>query len=540
MRTLLSLFLLLCCEAIGATYTSNGTISDIQAKHDAASDGDIIEIPAGTYDQTGTGNTAGVDYVSVTKGVHFKGASSGRIIAKSVSSVTIGTGSKTFALTTVRAGKALGDYVSISNGDTLRIRALGGSTGDESTAAEAYVEGTVTSYSGGSLTLNVATTQGSGTYAGWIVQSASQTIFKNNKSALTFYIVEPAAASVEVSGIFFKGESGSNVVVSVLNRGISTGVGGYSQGKPTLIHDCMFEIKSGNSHALVFNTNKGVIWNCSFFSSTFEGNSYALHHYQPWNNVGEWSSGSTIGALDTDGVRQVYFEDCDVHGFRDAGDNDNNARCVWRKNYFNSAGIVSHGNDTSKWGVRQVEYYDNEFTESASSTIPALNWSILLRGGTGIIYNNVLPNAITLGVYKLDPSQYGGDASYTWGYNTSGAQYPAPRQLGSGYTTGTRVDGWYGYTSDQSGDTTGTSTGDLDPVRIWGNTGGTVTLAPTWGGNSLVDNVTDYIQSGRDYYTTVHPSWTAYTYPHPLRTDGGGGSSAGLTIGTLSVGQLNL
>src|SRR5438552_9772073 len=122
------------CEA--TVYNSDGSAANVQALQDAASDGDTIAIPAGTF----TWSTP----VTISKAIKLQGAGSGRIIGTTKSSVAVGTGSKTF--TTTRGG------LPITAGQTLRIAKMphppgGGGSESDPPARGTYMEGTVVSYS---------------------------------------------------------------------------------------------------------------------------------------------------------------------------------------------------------------------------------------------------------------------------------------------------------------------------------------------------------------------------------------------------------
>lgn len=78
-------------------------------------------------------------------------ASAASFVGSSTTSVTVGTGSKSF---TTQSGK------SFSNGALLLVSRSGGAQ---------YMYGQVTSYSGTSLTINVTVSSGSGTYTDWII-----------------------------------------------------------------------------------------------------------------------------------------------------------------------------------------------------------------------------------------------------------------------------------------------------------------------------------------------------------------------------------
>jgi len=128
--------------------------ADVSAAINSAANGDTVVIPAGTSTWT-TG-------ISVSgKAIKIQGAGSGRIIGRTLTSTTVGTGSKTF---TTQSG------LSITTGQTLRVvRRADGSTFSKVDTRSTYMEGTVTGYSGTTLVLNVTSTSGSGTYATWFI-----------------------------------------------------------------------------------------------------------------------------------------------------------------------------------------------------------------------------------------------------------------------------------------------------------------------------------------------------------------------------------
>ena len=71
-------------------------------------------------------------------------------------------------------------------------------------------------------------------------------------------------------------------------------------------------------------------------------------------------------------------------------------RAVIRYNTFDNSGFVYHGADTSAYGVRHVEVYNNTFIFSPSGTgynFPLnLNWWFYMRGGSGVWTDNDMPD----------------------------------------------------------------------------------------------------------------------------------------------------
>src|SRR5436190_5465144 len=182
-------------------YHSDGSAASVQALHDAALNGDTITLPAGTFNWSTP--------VTVSKAITIQGGGSGRIIGDTKSSVTVGTGSKTF--TTTRSG------LPIQVGQILRVAKMphppgGGGSESNPPGRGTYMEGTVTSYSGTTLVLNVTSIAGSGTWTfWWIATRPATTIINNynngagNNNAATplLQINQNQIGSPEITGIKF-------------------------------------------------------------------------------------------------------------------------------------------------------------------------------------------------------------------------------------------------------------------------------------------------------------------------------------------------
>ena len=353
----------------GATvYNSDGSAANVQALHDAALNGDTITLPAGTF--------TWANGVTISKAIKIQGAGSGRIIGQSRSNVAVGTGSKTF---TTQAD------LSIATGDTLRIESMpldNGTTDGRGT----WMQGTVTSYSGTTLTMNVITSGGSGTHDFWKIETIPATTINHGTDANTMFTLnESSAGSIELTGIRFTqfnapSQNANGIVI-----------GSTTNGQPVLVHDCWFSQPSVNHVAILPTTNQGVIWNCSFDASPFTLASLAIQH-KILTGSNSWTSASTMGAADTTGKSNLYVEDCDFHAYLNCGDNDDNGRMVVRHCMFDNAGFGTHGADTSDYGQRHFEIYDSEFVfNSTNGDVLNLNWWAFVRGGTFLVTDCTMP-----------------------------------------------------------------------------------------------------------------------------------------------------
>ncbi len=499
MKAFLAALVFLCAvlAGYGAEITaSSPSRSDVVTALTAAAAGDTVIMPAGTATWT-SGITYGL-------GIHLRGAGSGRVIGRSASSVAVGTGSKSF---TTQAGLA------ITAGDTLRIERNGGViAAGFPTGARAWMEGDVTSYSGTSLVMNITTTSGSGTHPVWIISTpATTTITHSTASGPLITLTESATFHTRLSGIRFVTGSASDAAQPYVEFGGS--------GKPVLIYDCYFESTGAAFPCLYTEGNRGVIARCSFPSLPISLAPLALQHKND-HSATAWASASTMGMDDTTGESNLYVEDCDFHAWLNAMDFDGNSKTVVRHCLFNNAGTGTHGADTGPIGVRHYEYYHNEFLFNGfgdGQTMP-LNWWFYLRGGTGVIYDNIMPDIecqdyggkveVNMTVMNL---QRNGGPNACWGANQPGLQYPAPRQVGLGRVTGTAGN-----------DGSGVYAGDSEPLYIWGNTGAYSAGTTDYGGEGCADpdSSADYIVAGRDYFNneTSKPGWVPYPYPHPLRS----------------------
>jgi hypothetical protein len=494
------------------TFTTDGTVSDVQAAIDAAVDGDTVIIPPGDHSWASGVTVSG-------KGIHIQGGGSGRVIARSVGEQTVSTGAKTFTLNAIglpiTANQTL--WITRTGGEQAGAPLYNGSTGMLPTMI-----GTVDSYSGTTLVMDIDTATDAGTYVHpiWIIATtATTTITRSGSNTVFLDVAEDASHTVEISGIRFDYGSGTGNTIAISS---------VSGGKPVQIHDCFFEaVYTGGAYS--FNvkgqSQRGMIYDCSFIGAPFSNAGQPIQVSA--TGVDAWATTSTMGAADTTGLNNFYIEDCDFHGIQNATDMSDSARAVVRHCLINNAGLGTHGPDTGTYGLRHYEIYDNEFVFNGfnnAQTLP-LDYLIYFRGGTGLVYNNTIPdldstdfpgkNDVNLQIQMLDRNA---GPNALWSDNDGQVpEYPCPRQVGMGRVTGTGLDG-QGRSVDSI-----TYVGDVEPLYIWGNSR-TPDYAVTGAGAGEgldPDLPGDYIQAGRDFFIngTAKPGWTAYTYPHPLRTD---------------------
>jgi hypothetical protein len=519
MKRLVAVLFLLPSICFGTIYTAaSPALTDVTAVatttgNPSLADGDTVVIPAGIATWTSG--------ISITKAIKIIGAGSGRIVAYDNQSenLTIGTG----ALTVVIWGYSPGfSSSSFSVGQTLRVY--------ETNSRNNWMQGVVTAWSSPNLTINVTSTGGSGTTHRWLISTLPlTTITANGNGGGLFSLHESTVGNVDFSGLLFNGTPGASGGYLVL--AYTTG------GKPILVHDCWFQF-SNNNETIDSNTNRGVVWNCSFDGSSGNpgslktGGSVRIKDPNGTNIGNSWSTASTWGSADATGTGALYVETCDFHTTIAACDIDDYGRMVWRYNLMDHAAYGTHGADTSAVGQRYFEYYNNTGNYSGRSDGTTFNmgngWIGLVRGGTFVCHDNTL-TAMTTGtdyhqsdihMTVMDLQRATGGARACWGAGTTaGSLYPFPRQCGFGYVTGSGTDG-----KGESVNPAGVYVGDSEPIYIWNNSRTlTVSLSDFGVGGSgecpaspVPEVTSDYIASGRDYKTIAKPGYTPYTYPHPL------------------------
>src|SRR5271166_329182 len=217
--------------------------TDVQNAINSANSGDTVNIPAG--------NCTWSSAMTLSKFVKLHGAGGGGFVGRSVTSQTIGTGSMTFTTTS---------GLNFQTGETITAMYLANGYADQMT-------GTVASYSGTTLTLNVTSVKGSGTDAAWLFARPGQTNITDSFSTADqnlIQIPENTSGSIEISGIHFMDAAGSNVI----------GISPTTNGQPVLVHDNWFAVSSGRS--IETSSNKGIVYKNSFDNGMCAGNGCSI------------------------------------------------------------------------------------------------------------------------------------------------------------------------------------------------------------------------------------------------------------------------
>ncbi len=281
------------------------------------------------------------------------------------------------------------------------------------------------------------------------------------------------------------------------------------------IDHCNF-INDENTNVLrLTQISNGVMDHCSVTN----GNIVCWGGGANANGNESWKTPLRLGSADS-----PYIEDCifDHNVYGCVVDASHGGKYVFRNNISYNGFITAHSLQNTKTdgtfgrGTRSYEIYNNKIMSVDKGNGLTNFRAIFVRAGTGVIYNNEVNNisgdpfevlcAIdNLRSYRAQ--DFLGMADGTSPYDGNDPQYG-----NSGYPA-----------LDQIGRSTDAGEGDLyhpqlsEPLYGWNNTFNgkprNITLGNTHAEGNLI---AEHIKEGRDYYNTVHPSYEAYTYPHPL------------------------
>ena len=269
----------------------------------------------------------------------------------------------------------------------------------------------------------------------------------------------------EISGIKLVGEGSETYV----DYGIML-LGGSRNFK---IHDCVFEgfggagvaIKGVNNYGPV-REPWGVIYDCTFIDNYKPGYGYGVY---VGGNDSVWDEPLVLG-----NEKAVFIEDNYFSGNRHAVASSWSSKYVFRKNTITSnrggSYIDAHGNRLQgNRGSRSYEIYENTLSYPGSTPYPG--YAVGIRGGDGVIFNNVFTNI------KEPTIRFVNEVCPGCGC------YPCPDQVREAYVWGNTLDG--------------------EPVN---------------GEPTVCQDCGEYIlREDRDIFNYQKPGYTPYPYPHPLR-----------------------
>jgi hypothetical protein len=277
-------------------------------------------------------------------------------------------------------------------------------------------------------------------------------------------LTESTAGSIRLEGFnFVQGTGVHSAPNAVILKNLRDG------GKPILITRNNYKA-GGTGDFIIDLTNRGVVW-ANSMSAALGGsgclNNAAFLRHRPASLSSSWTTAPTYGTADRTGESNLYIENNTLFNVFEGIDVDVNARTVIRFNTITNSGTINHGVDTGDIGGRFIEMYKNtlvwDTTIQCGADLPAgVNSFFYLRGGPAMFHNNIVPDlksqawndkpeiGFAVAALRRNAGSYG-----CWK-----GGYPMVHQVGWGYSRGgTKA-------------ATTSVRQDLEPVYMWGNTGG--------------------------------------------------------------------
>lgn len=267
-------------------------------------------------------------------------------------------------------------------------------------------------------------------------------------------------------------------------------------------------------HCKVTDFDRGI-FTYAYVTGVIDNNDflgYRTDGLRIWGeNAGAWTKTAGFGTGDFIFIEDNYFYNGSSHT-QHFVTGEEGGKWVLRHNTFEEGSndvpdwIDNHGyghGPTSHAG-RAFEIYENTFVKG----VVAWARCVRLRGGSGVVFDNTFDEAIgsfNTHIVFTDyrAAKYGGLATPTMSCSTS--MYCPTADGGEGYPCCEQIGRGQGGSHPQPS----------DPVYVWGNKDHNAGAI-----SATVDaNVATYIQIDRDYYASTRPSYTSYTYPHPLRNE---------------------
>ena len=343
----------------------------------------------------------------------------------------------------------------------------------------------------------------------------------------TFNVTKPSSGVLRIKNMTFSSATGAGNLPHPLTIN-----GGWPSNGAVVFQSV--EFITNNDTSIDNFVAGGVIFSLINWHSTTYGDFFMT--IKDLTHTSSWTTANSLGTNDTTGLLNNYVEDSTFNGGANGVfDCDDNCRIVVRHNTFKeSGGFNSHGHDSSPYGMREFEIYNNNFTfpdktcANGTTSLSNINQYIWIRGASGVIYNNQTDSLFS-GCWNDKPearfNNRGAEDDRPGGISCAADTYPVSHQLGQ----------------DNNGVSDFTN-----PIYLWGNTsndgadsGGTwqVAVSSGWGwGNPCSFNWNTYFLWGRDAINTTvgsitlsanggtvdgsggtpKPGYTAYPYPHPL------------------------
>ena len=230
-----------------------------------------------------------------------------------------------------------------------------------------------------------------------------------------------------------------------------------------------------------------------------------------------WHAANTLGTVNAIYVENNTFtNNQSVTQQYYANDGWMGGRVVYRYNTYVNTTWANHGTESSgRWrSQRQFEVYNNTFSLADTNSFEDF---LDVRGGTGVIYNNIATNtggSGTISAFAALKNFRSNQAFSPWGQCTGSNGWDQNANITNGYRCMDQVGAGVGdlLASNFTPTPVAWLNEVLDPVYVWNNTLNGAISAAVISDNSV-------ITLNQDYYSGIaRPGYSAYTYPHPLVT----------------------
>lgn len=328
---------------------------------------------------------------------------------------------------------------------------------------------------------------------------------------IAFNINKDISCNIVVQGIYFKSKIPS--LITGDGKSLTKDIGiQFKNAVDFVIRNCKFE-NFGNAGVLIIHKDqlaRGLICENVFFHNykAYDGQGYG-YGIAVYGENKQWISNPNFGSSNFIFIESNSFEE-HRHAIGGGGCGLYVCRYNTFKNHLLEAAIDMHearGSGYNYYSTRAMEAYNNTITNTkfkngsliSSDAYPwrvgndLANGPFGLRGGEAIIHdNNISFCHYGVMVYSIYHSETGTSNTYPIAYQV-------------GWTSGKA------YGSTHTGVNSPQSNGD---IFIWNNT-----FVDYHSRNTLmyISNST-MITKERDYHLLAKPSYTTYTYPHPLRS----------------------
>ncbi len=283
---------------------------------------------------------------------------------------------------------------------------------------------------------------------------------------------------------------------------------------------------STNNSITTYGYSYGVIDHNQFLNTCDETMSFGSDGSTSYtrSGVGGYTNGTVFIEDNTFTLTNAGISGCGADSAENVFDSNSGPRITFRHNTVTNASglrwqkaLEAHGFESEfappagdARGVYSVEVYENTFIT---------NWpgsgiiGIKMRGGKGVIYNNVFMQGTSCSGTcswgsPVFVSNYRSDSA-----NSSSVVKTAMNRAGYTQWCHTRQSDEGGLTCEGCGGVYGVCRDQISNLYVWGNTDNTVAVD---GGGYIQSDIV----AGKNYFNTAMPGYTPYRYPHPLTVSG--------------------